>query len=64
VTGVAADGTIEAVEVKGHAFAWGVQWHPEDDPTDDRVVAALANAAAHHLGLAPAPGRGVAGPAG
>jgi gamma-glutamyl-gamma-aminobutyrate hydrolase PuuD len=46
VTGLAADGTIEAIEVKGHTFAWGVQWHPEDDPTDDRVVAALAQAAA------------------
>jgi putative glutamine amidotransferase len=29
------DGLIEAYQMKGHAFAWGVQWHPErlaDDP--------------------------------
>ena len=25
----AEDGTIEAVEIKGHPFAIGVQWHPE-----------------------------------
>lgn len=25
----AQDGTIEAVEIKGHPFAIGVQWHPE-----------------------------------
>ena len=31
VTGRAADGTIEAVVADGHAFAVGVQWHPERD---------------------------------
>lgn len=29
VTGRAADGTIEAVELAGHDFVCGVQWHPE-----------------------------------
>ncbi|MDW7650750.1 MAG: gamma-glutamyl-gamma-aminobutyrate hydrolase family protein [Bacillota bacterium] len=29
VCGFAADGVIEAVELTGHPFALGVQWHPE-----------------------------------
>ncbi len=28
-TGIAPDGVIEAVEVPGHLWALGVQWHPE-----------------------------------
>jgi gamma-glutamyl-gamma-aminobutyrate hydrolase PuuD len=44
VVGHAPDGTIEAVEVEGHPFALGVQWHPEDDADDDRIFAALAAA--------------------
>jgi gamma-glutamyl-gamma-aminobutyrate hydrolase PuuD len=47
-TGYALDGTVEAVEVAGQPFAWGVQWHPEDDPEDDRLFAALAEAAQTH----------------
>jgi gamma-glutamyl-gamma-aminobutyrate hydrolase PuuD len=43
--GYASDGTIEAVECTGHPFALGIQWHPEDDPGDDRLFAALAAAA-------------------
>ncbi len=27
--GHAPDGLIEMVEIKGHPFAWAVQWHPE-----------------------------------
>ena len=45
VVGFAGDGTIEAVEVDGAAFAWGVQWHPEDGTDDDRVFAAVTDAA-------------------
>jgi gamma-glutamyl-gamma-aminobutyrate hydrolase PuuD len=41
----AADGTIEAVEVPGLDFALGVQWHPEDSETDDRLFKALIEAA-------------------
>lgn len=44
--GFAGDGTIEAVEVEGKAFAIGVQWHPEDDADDDRLFRALVGAAA------------------
>ena len=29
VSARAQDGTIEAIELKGHPFAVGVQWHPE-----------------------------------
>ncbi|HEY3810517.1 MAG TPA: gamma-glutamyl-gamma-aminobutyrate hydrolase family protein [Acidimicrobiales bacterium] len=46
VAGFAADGTIEAVEVMGRRFALGVQWHPEDKPSDDRIFTAFAGAAA------------------
>ena len=44
VTGRADDGTVEAVEVPGQAFAIGVQWHPEENSQDDRLFAALASA--------------------
>ena len=44
VTGRAEDGTVEAVEVPGQAFAIGVQWHPEENSQDDRLFAALASA--------------------
>jgi putative glutamine amidotransferase len=42
----AEDGTVEAVEMPG-ASAWtmGVQWHPEADATDLRVMRALVGAA-------------------
>jgi gamma-glutamyl-gamma-aminobutyrate hydrolase PuuD len=45
VTGRAADGTVEAVELDGHPFVVGVQWHPEQDATDVRLMAALVTAA-------------------
>ena len=41
VTGRAGDGTVEAVELDGRPFVVGVQWHPEQDATDVRLVAAL-----------------------
>ncbi|WP_308259230.1 gamma-glutamyl-gamma-aminobutyrate hydrolase family protein [Pseudonocardia sp. H11422] len=46
VSGRTEDGTIEAVELVGHRFAVGVQWHPEQDVTDIRLVTALVEAAA------------------
>lgn len=50
VEAVAPDGTIEAVAVRdAHAFALGVQWHPEYRPLDDafstRLFAAFGAAA-------------------
>jgi gamma-glutamyl-gamma-aminobutyrate hydrolase PuuD len=47
VTGLAADGTIEAVELADRDFVVGVQWHPEMDAqtTDTGVFAALVAAA-------------------
>lgn len=48
--GFAADGTVEAVEVRGRKFAVGVQWHPEDNPADDRLFTALVVAAARPRG--------------
>jgi gamma-glutamyl-gamma-aminobutyrate hydrolase PuuD len=44
--GHAPDGTIEAVECTGHPFGLGVQWHPEDDPADDRLFDAFVAASA------------------
>ncbi|MFD4633207.1 gamma-glutamyl-gamma-aminobutyrate hydrolase family protein [Streptomyces sp. NPDC058284] len=40
----AEDGTVEAVELPGHPWALGVQWHPEMGE-DTRVMAALVRAA-------------------
>jgi gamma-glutamyl-gamma-aminobutyrate hydrolase PuuD len=48
VTGRAADGTVEAVEVSGAPFVVGVQWHPEEDAADMRLMAALVAAAIDH----------------
>jgi putative glutamine amidotransferase len=45
VVGAADDGTIEAVELAGQRFAVGVQWHPEENPDDDRLITALVLAA-------------------
>jgi putative glutamine amidotransferase len=45
VVGTADDGTVEAVEMPGDQFVIGVQWHPEQDPGDDRLVAALVREA-------------------
>jgi gamma-glutamyl-gamma-aminobutyrate hydrolase PuuD len=44
VTGQADDGTVEAVEVHGQAFAVGVQWHPEENSQDIKLFAALVDA--------------------
>lgn len=38
------DGVAEAIEVAGHPFALGVQWHPEAD-AGSTVIAALVEAA-------------------
>ncbi|MBX6381348.1 MAG: gamma-glutamyl-gamma-aminobutyrate hydrolase family protein [Microbispora sp.] len=40
----ADDQIVEAVELQGHRFAVGVQWHPERGP-DNRLVEALVDAA-------------------
>ena len=51
VTATASDGVIEAVELPGHPFAVGVQWHPEnlvhDDPSMRALFAGLVEAAEH-----------------
>jgi gamma-glutamyl-gamma-aminobutyrate hydrolase PuuD len=56
--GFAEDGTVEAVEVRDQDFALGVQWHPEDNPADDRLFVALVQAARQHRDArrSPAPG--------
>jgi putative glutamine amidotransferase len=46
--GFAADGSVEAVEALGSRFAVGVQWHPEEDPTDGRLFVALVEAAVRY----------------
>jgi gamma-glutamyl-gamma-aminobutyrate hydrolase PuuD len=44
-TAWAADGTVEALEDPARPFVVGVQWHPEQDAADPRLVAALVAAA-------------------
>jgi anthranilate synthase component 2/putative glutamine amidotransferase len=51
VTSEAPDGLYEALEVPGHRFALGVQWHPErceggPDGAGRRMAQALVEAAA------------------
>lgn len=49
VTGRAPDGVVEAVELEGHGFALGVQWHPEAlaarDPRQLAILRGLVEAA-------------------
>jgi gamma-glutamyl-gamma-aminobutyrate hydrolase PuuD len=54
--GAAEDGTVEAVEVAGPGFALGVQWHPEDNPADNRLFVALVEAARARRDARAAPG--------
>ncbi|MFN2226470.1 MAG: gamma-glutamyl-gamma-aminobutyrate hydrolase family protein [Anaerolineae bacterium] len=44
VTAHAPDGLVEAVEVEGHPFALGVQWHPEELAPGDARAQALFDA--------------------
>ena len=48
-TAVSPDGVIEGIEVPGHPFAIGVQWHPEclvdDDPRMLAMFEGLVEAA-------------------
>ncbi len=52
IVGRAEDGLVEAVEVEGHPFGIGVQWHPEllapKDATMARLFRLLVEAASHH----------------
>ncbi len=41
VTARSDDGLVQALEPDGPAWTLGVQFHPEEDPTDDRLFAAL-----------------------
>jgi putative glutamine amidotransferase len=41
ITARAPDGVVEAVEVPGHPFALGVQWHPEELAAEDAQAQAL-----------------------
>ncbi|MEV0295991.1 gamma-glutamyl-gamma-aminobutyrate hydrolase family protein [Nocardia sp. NPDC050710] len=45
-TAHAADGTIEAAETDTGPFLVGVQWHPEANAADDRLIRAMVAAAA------------------
>ncbi len=54
-TAWAADGTVEAVEHADAPFVVGVQWHPEEDAADVRLVAALVAAARARRPPAPEP---------
>jgi putative glutamine amidotransferase len=49
VSGRAPDGVVEAIEIPGHPFALGVQWHPEAlaprDPRQLDILRGLVRAA-------------------
>ncbi|HZR81736.1 MAG TPA: gamma-glutamyl-gamma-aminobutyrate hydrolase family protein [Candidatus Binatia bacterium] len=51
VSARAPDGVVEAVEMPEHPWLHAVQWHPEiaahEDPLQQRIFAALVDAAAH-----------------
>lgn len=49
-TAWAGDGTVEALEDPARPFFVGVQWHPEEDAADLRLVAALVAAAQNSRG--------------
>jgi gamma-glutamyl-gamma-aminobutyrate hydrolase PuuD len=52
-TAWADDGTVEAVEMEGHDYALGVQWHPELDAHDLRLFESLVAAALRRRAAAP-----------
>lgn len=41
------DGTVQAVEWPERNYCLAVQWHPEEDATDDRLVRSLVRACEH-----------------
>ena len=45
VSGWDADGVVEALELPGHDFVLGVQWHPEESLDDLRLFSAIVDAA-------------------
>jgi putative glutamine amidotransferase len=51
VSATAPDGVVEGVEIEGHPFAVGVQWHPENlveiDPAMRNLFVAFVNASAN-----------------
>ena len=55
VTAHSQDGVVEAVELEGHAFVVGVQWHPEE-PGDVRLFEGLVEASRRPPGRAVAAG--------
>ncbi|MTE17168.1 gamma-glutamyl-gamma-aminobutyrate hydrolase family protein [Nocardia aurantiaca] len=44
----APDGMIEAAETRDGSFLLGVQWHPEENPSDTRLIRALVRRAAQY----------------
>lgn len=48
VSGVDADGVIEAVEMPDRDFVLAVQWHPEQTLDDIRLFAGVVDAARHY----------------
>jgi putative glutamine amidotransferase len=51
VSAIAPDGLVEGVEIEGHPFAIGVQWHPENlvgiDPAMRNLFVSLINASSN-----------------
>jgi putative glutamine amidotransferase len=58
VAATAADGVIEAIEIPGRRFCYGVQWHPEYrvSAADAAILKAFVRAAAAYRGDSPPKG--------
>jgi putative glutamine amidotransferase len=48
VTARSKDGIVQAVETRGNAWVLGVQFHPEQNPSDGRLFAGFVEAARQH----------------
>jgi putative glutamine amidotransferase len=58
VAATATDGVIEAIEIPGRRFCYGLQWHPEYlvSPADTAILEAFVRAAAAYRGDSPPTG--------
>ncbi len=51
ISAFAADGVVEAIELDGHAWGVGVQWHPEESLADTTQIGKLFEAFARHCAV-------------
>ncbi len=52
ISAVSPDGVVEAIELKGHPFALGIQWHPEEtrlNPQSKRLFLSFVRAVKYRM---------------